>query len=419
MYNSAKEVSVIKPQPPKLPDTALSLSIYKVVLSQPVKNLTSDTPNPKAAPREYTRAEIQRSGDKFQLSMYTKKQVFHSNFTIEELKTVVDGLFGITFTQYHAWDETHEYTAKISKKGKVLTSRNKAASKPRTANFAAGSFDRQKNHIIKEGENIPALADMGVFTKEGKVVAGMRDKLNQINRFLELMADETGPSAIPGGTTVNIVDFGCGKSYLTFLVYHYFTNMRRLKANICGLDLDESVVKTCTAAAKKYGYAHLHFMQGDIGNQPTPPIESWGQPSTFNIVISLHACDTATDYALYNAQKWKADLIYAVPCCQHELKQHMSPKNLSLFNRYGIIKERIASLATDAIRASLLECCGYKAQIIEFVEMEHTPKNLLIRAKRREGKGSATAWGEVEKVIHEFSYEPTLLKLLRDGKYLL
>jgi len=411
--------------PPGIPPSAINDNIYKVVLSQPAKPKESETPPPnndstpaQAKSHAYTRAEAKRNGDMFQLSMYTQKQVFHSNFATSQLKPRLDELFGTIFHQYHAWDTQYEYQAKISKKGKVLTTRNKSTTQPRQDSFATGSFDRQKNHIIKEGENIPALQDMGIFTKEGNVATGMRDKFNQINRFLELLADETGPGAIPEGTTINIIDFGCGKSYLTFLMYHYFTNMRMLKANICGLDLDASIVQTCTSAANKYGYKSLSFKQGDIGNQCTPPIESFGQPDTFNIIISLHACDTATDHALYNAIKWKADLIYAVPCCQHELKQQMNPKSLPLFNRYGIIKERIASLATDAIRANLLECCGYKAQIIEFVDIEHTPKNLLIRAKRRPGKGNTTAWNEVEAVIQEFSYEPMLLKLLRQGGFL-
>ena len=393
-----------------LPDTALSSDIYKILLTHPAKE--PQTPHP------YTRAEIQRSGDKFQLSLYTSKQVFHSNFTAGQLKPTLGGLFGTTFRQYHAWDPEYEYSAKISKKGKVLSSRRKASSPPRPANFNPGSFDRQKNHIIEEGEDIPALRDMGVFTQEGKIAAGMHDKFNQINRFLELLADETGPGAIPPGTGVNIVDFGCGKSYLTFLVYHYFTKTRRLQASICGLDLDPGVVETCTAAAKKYGCKNLTFLQGDIGQQTAPPIENWGRPGTFNIVISLHACDTATDHALYTAIKWNADLICAAPCCQHQLKQQMKPKSLALFDRYGIIKERVAALATDAIRANLLECCGYKTQIIEFVDMEHTPKNLLIRAKKRPGKGSQAHQGEVERAMHEFGFEPMLMTLLQEGGYL-
>jgi len=402
---------------PALPQAMLSEGLYKIVLSQPVKKPHKDS-TAQAEPQSYTRAEVQRSGEIFQLSKYTKKQVFHSNFTIDELQTVIDGLFGTTFMQYHAWDTQYEYSAKVSKKGKVLSSRKKSTTQPQAANLAPGSFDRQKNHIIKEGADIAPLQDMGIFTPSGKVAAGMRDKLSQINRFLELLADETGPRAVPENTTVNIIDFGCGKSYLTFLVYHYFTNMRKLNANICGLDLDANIVKTCTAAAEKYGYKQLSFIQGDIGSQAAPPLATWGQPGSFNIVISLHACNTATDYALYNALKWKADLIYAVPCCQHELKQQMKPASLSLFNRYGIIKERIAALTTDALRANLLECCGYKTQIIEFVDTEHTPKNLLIRAKRHSGKTSATAWGEIDSTIQEFSYEPTLLKLVLESNLL-
>jgi len=393
-----------------IPDAAFSDSIHKVVLSKPAKN--------HARGRVYIRAEIQAASGKYQLSLYTEKQVFHKNFGPQELRPVIDGLFGVDFMQYHGWDKEYEYSAKVSKKGKILTSRKKSSSQPQKANFVPGSFDRQKNYIIAEGEPIPPLVDMGVFTQEGTVAAAMRDKFGQINRFLELLADETGPSAIPEGMTVNVIDFGCGKSYLTFLVYHYFTEIRKLPVNICGLDLDAHVVQRCTAAAEKYGYKSLGFVQGDIGRQTAPPVEMWGKAGTFNIVISLHACDTATDYALYNAIKWRADLICAVPCCQHELKKQMKPKNLVLFNRHGIIKERIAALATDAIRSNLLECCGYKSQIIEFIDMEHTPKNLLIRARRRAGKGSAASWDEVEQVVREFSFEPTLLRLLREGKLL-
>ncbi|MCL2528079.1 MAG: SAM-dependent methyltransferase [Defluviitaleaceae bacterium] len=384
-----------------IPIEMLGQDIYKIVLSKPVKS------------SQYTRAEIVKNGDSYQLSNYTQKQVFHKNFTTQELKPALDGLFGVEFTQYHAWDGEYEYVAKVSKKGKVLTSRKKSQSQPTRTGFAQGSFNRQKNYIIAEGDGIPALVDMGVFTKDGKVSAQMRDKFGQINRFLELIADEVRD--IPEGTTVNIIDFGCGKSYLTFLVYHYFSKIRGLGVSICGMDLDPHVVKTCTAAVEKYGYPSLKFMQGDIGSQSTPPVEGWGSANTFNIMISLHACDTATDHALYNAVKWNADLICAAPCCQHELKKQMNPQSLHLLNRHGIIKERIAALATDAIRSNLLECCGYKTQIIEFIDTEHTPKNLLIRGKKRIGKGPGAAWGEVEAVVREFGFEPTLLRLLRDG----
>ncbi|MCL2578007.1 MAG: SAM-dependent methyltransferase [Defluviitaleaceae bacterium] len=382
-----------------LPETMFNEKIFKIVLSKPVKNVS------------YERIEIVRNTQKYQASSYTKKQVFHSNHDTQSVREFISEHFGVLFLHYTAWDEEFEYSARVSKKGKVLATRRKSQTSP-PENLAENSFNRQKNHIIREGENIPALVDMGVFTKELKVAAPMWDKFQQINRFLELIADET--DKLKPETTVNIIDFGCGKSYLTFLVYHYFTQIKNLRTNICGLDSNTEIVKKCTSAAEKYSYESLIFREGDIESQYAPPLENWGAPDSFNIVISLHACDTATDHALFNAIKWQADLICAVPCCQHELRNQMNPQTLKIFAEYGIIKERIASLATDAIRAKLLEIHGYKAQIIEFTAMEHTAKNLLIRARKISHKNKST--DELQKILHEFSFEPTLLKLLEGKK---
>jgi len=373
-------------------------NVYKIILSAPVNS-------------EYTRAEIISNGERYQASMFTQKQVFHKNLQKSEVKAFVEELLGSTFSQYTAWDGKREYAARVTKKGKLLTT-SKASNQQSTENFRGSTFNKQKNHIIQEGAHIPALVDMGVFTKEYKIAAQMHDKFQQINRFIELIADET--KALPNGMSINIIDFGCGKSYLTFLVYYYFTEIRKLPVNICGLDLNESVIESCTKAAKKYGYDSLVFKLGDIGKQDIPPLDDWGKAGTFNIVISLHACDTATDYALFNAVKWQADLICAVPCCQHELRSQMKPRTLDIFSDYGIIEERMASLATDAIRAKLLEHVGYKAQIIEFTGMEHTAKNLMIRARR--GKKNPKALASMQKILSEFSFEPTLLKLLNIPK---
>ena len=373
-------------------------NVYKIILSAPVNS-------------EYTRAEIIANGEKYQASMFTQKQVFHKNLKKSEVRAFVEKLLGSAFSQYTAWDGKREYSARLTKKGKLLTI-SKASNQQPVNNFKGDTFNKQKNHIIQEGERIPALVDMGVFTKEYKIAAQMHDKFQQINRFIELIADET--KNLSTSMPINIIDFGCGKSYLTFLVYYYFTEIRKLPVNICGLDLNESVIESCTKAAKKYGYDSLYFKLGDIGKQDAPPISGWGKAETFNIVISLHACDTATDYALFNAVKWEADLICAVPCCQHELRSQMKPRTLDIFSDYGIIEERIASLATDAIRAKLLEYVGYKAQIIEFTGIEHTAKNLMIRARR--GKKNPQALASVQKILSEFSFEPTLLKLLNIPK---
>jgi len=374
-------------------------NIYKIILSNPAKNNSGG----------YTRTEIISNRDRYQASMFTAKHVIHKNLQKSEVKAFVEELLGLEFLQYTAWDGKYEHTARVTKKGKLLTSSNASNQQPRIRNFKGSTFDKQKNHIIQEGERIPALVDMGVFTKEYKVAAQMHDKFQQINRFIELIADET--KSITKETTVNIIDFGCGKSYLTFLVYHYFTEIRQFQVNICGLDSNESIIESCTKASVKYGYNSLFFKLGDIGEQSLPPIDTWGGNGTFNIIISLHACDTATDYALYNAVKWNADLICAVPCCQHELRSQMKPAILDIFSEYGIIEERIASLATDAIRAKLLEYAGYKAQIIEFSDLEHTAKNLMIRARR--GKRNLKALDSVQRIANEFSFEPTLMKLFQ------
>jgi SAM-dependent methyltransferase len=377
--------------------------MYKIILSKPVKGV------------EYTRVEIVKNGEKYQASAYTARQVFHSNFDFAGMEGYVGGLLGASFLHFAAWDGEYEYSARVTKKGKVLTSRRKTGVQPSRGSFSAGGFNREKRHIIREGEDLPVLVDIGVFTKEGKVAAQMQDKFRQINRFLELLADETGD--LKPGTQVNIIDFGCGKSYLTFVTYYYFSTMRGLAAKICGLDLNEDVIKTCTLSAEKYAYHGLTFKQGDIGGLDAPPVEGWGEAGSFNIVISLHACDTATDYALFNAVKWGADLICAVPCCQHELREQMQPKKLSLLAEYGLIKERIASLITDTIRTKLLEIHGYKSQIIEFTGMEHTPKNLFIRAKKvqkNSQKNNAKILSEIAEITHEFGVFPMLEKLLKD-----
>lgn len=367
-------------------------NIYKILLSKPIKNA------------EYQRISIISNGEKFQASKYGNKQVFHENLSFAEVEAFVKSFFGIQFLQYTAWDGEKEYSARFTKKGKILSSSKIFKKPPR---LASDNFNKQKNHIIKEGEQIPALVDMGVFTKNYKVA--MHDKFRQINRFIELIADET--KKIPKGTLINIIDFGCGKSYLTFLVYHYFTKEQKHPVNICGLDLDSHVVEICQKATEKYGYDSLVFKQGDIGSQADPPVESWGRVGSFNIIISLHACNTATDHALYNAIRWNADLICAVPCCQHELRDQM---NQNIFSEYGIIKERMASLYTDLIRAKLLEWMGYKTRIIEFTSIENTPKNLFIRAKK--GSKNTEAIKTVEKITDEFGFNPTLLQLIKNQR---
>lgn len=363
---------------------------YKVVISNPVFKAESS----------FDKLVMNRLETGWQVEKYTRTQVFHENLSVEEAFTFLLEAMQGGFRQCNAWDESKEYTIRISKGGKISCQKKNTIKAPK----AKISHDRKKNYILQEGMVIPPLKDMGIFTAEGKVVRSMYDKYKQINRFVELIEDEI--DCLPKDRTIHVIDFGCGKSYLTFILYYYLTEVKSMDVYMVGLDLKADVIENCNRAAEKYGYKKLHFELGDIcGYEVSCPVD---------MVISLHACDTATDYALYNAVRWKAKLIFSVPCCQHELNRQMASAEYALMTRYGIVKERMAALLTDAIRGNLLTECGYKTQLLEFVDLSHTPKNILIRAVRTVLPRSVRtkARQEVESVKRQFGFRPKLDELL-------
>lgn len=365
--------------------------LMKIIISKPM-----------AKDCQYKKIVVEKKGDGYQAAKYTEKQVFHDNFGAEDLQGYLMEAIHDTFLQVNAWDEKREYSLLISKKGAV-TLRAKAS---KEAPYTVTEHNRKKNYILDEGQVIPPLVDMGIFTGEGKVVKSMYDKFRQINRFIEMIDDAIREYK---GEEIHIIDFGCGKSYLTFIMYYYFTEIRHMKVQMLGLDLKKDVIEKCNRAAEKYGYDNLRFELGDINGFQTP--------FDVDMVVTLNACDTATDFALYNAITWNAKMIFSVPCCQHEVNKQIQSEEYSLLTRYGIIKERFSALTTDAIRANLLECCGYKTQLLEFIDFEHTPKNILIRAVRRSVLPSSAKkkyLAEVENMCREFHLEPTLYTLLRN-----
>ena len=368
-------------------------SITKMIISKPA-----------AKTIEYKKIVIERKKEYFQAAKYTEKQVFHDNVMPEDLENYLQETIADSYLQVNAWDLEKEHILLISKKGKPTYKTKKS---PNALSTSEDSHNRKKNYILEEGQIIPPLVDMGVFTKEGKVVKSMYDKFRQINRFIEMIDDGVRDY---NKDEIHIIDFGCGKSYLTFIMYYYFTEVRHMKVQMLGLDLKEGVIKKCNETAQKYGYDNLRFEMGDINGFKTP--------FDVDMVVTLHACDTATDFALYNAICWNAKMIFSVPCCQHELNKQMQTDDLSLLTRYGIVKERFAALATDAVRANLLEVCGYKTQLLEFVDFAHTPKNILIRAIRKPVVPASVKkkyLGEVEAVMKEFHVTPTLYTLLKES----
>ena len=305
----------------------------------------------------------------YQSASYTGTQVFHRNMSASEAAEKLRSCMAGEYKQAQIRTLGEEITLLSGKKGRMtLRSRKiqQEAAPDQTHN-------RTKHYILEEGQPVPFLIDLGVMTGEGRIVRARYDKFRQINRFLEFIEDIL--TELPSDRPVRIIDFGCGKSYLTFAMYYYLKVLKGYDLQITGLDLKKSVIEHCNALAEKYGYEGLSFLCGDIADY---------ECAGADMVVTLHACDTATDYALYKAIRWQAGVILSVPCCQHELNRTMDCEPLAGAFRYGIIRERTAALMTDAMRAQLLEQQGYKTQLLEFIDMEHTPKNILIRAIRQQ-----------------------------------
>ena len=363
--------------------------------------------NPVPSKTKYRKIRAEKNGDAFFVSSFTVTQVFHETVPAEKILDYCLDTAKETYRQLNLWlSDGRVIEILLSKKGKAHVSVQ--AGKPAVLDRTKALPNRQKNHILQEGMIVPPLVDMGVLTPEGKIIRSRYDKFKQINRFLEIIDDEYKDYV--SDKPLRVIDFGCGKAYLTFVLYYYFTEIRHLAVNMTGLDLKTDVIEKCNLAAQKYGYTFLRFEIGDIAD--------YSPDDDIDMVITLHACDTATDYALYNAVTWNAKKIFSVPCCQHEINKTITSQHLNVLTRYGIIKERFSALLTDALRADILECCGYETQVLEFIDLEHTPKNIMLRAVKRPGGEKAAEarrqkmLPEIEAALQEFRIEPTLYKLL-------
>lgn len=341
----------------------------------------------------------------FQQTLYRGTQVFHHNFGAEDIKAqILEALSG-KMKQAQIEGKALQATVLVSKKGK-MTVKTKRSTQSQGEGQRDLSHNREKQYILREGEPVDFLVGLGVQTPEGKIAKNRYDKFRQINRYLEFIEDIL--DKLPKDRSIRIIDFGCGKSYLTFAMYYYLHVLQGRDIAVTGLDLKKDVIAHCNQLATACGYDKLTFEVGDIS--------TYEGADSVDMVVSLHACDTATDYALEKAVKWGAKVILAVPCCQHELNRQMKNDLLSPIFKYGLIKERMAALLTDAVRANLLEEQGYDTQILEFIDMEHTPKNLLIRAvKRSSGVKRSMKPGQttIEETMEGLHIAPTLAKLLK------
>lgn len=363
--------------------------------------------NPVPSKTKYRKIRAEKNGGAFFVSSFTVTQVFHETVPAEKILDYCLDTAKETYRQLNLWlSDGRVIEILLSKKGKAHVSVQ--AGKPAVLDRTKALPNRQKNHILQEGMIVPPLVDMGVLTPEGKIIRSRYDKFKQINRFLEIIDDEYKDYV--SDKPLRVIDFGCGKAYLTFVLYYYFTEIRHLAVNMTGLDLKTDVIEKCNLAAQKYGYTSLRFEVGDIAD--------YSPDDNIDMVITLHACDTATDYALYNAVTWNAKKIFSVPCCQHEINKTITSQHLNVLTRYGIIKERFSALLTDALRADILECCGYETQVLEFIDLEHTPKNIMLRAVKRPGGEKAAEarrqkmLPEIEAALKEFQVTPTLYRLL-------
>lgn len=348
-----------------------------------------------------------KNGVVFQAALWDGKKEFHKNYAAQDMIFTLLTWMSRDFKQMQIETTTQSATVLVSKKGKVTIKRKQCGQKRAQADL---SHNRTKQYLLPEGRAVPFLVKLGVMTPEGKVVRAKYDKFRQINRFLEFIEDIC--PVLDRDRELTMIDFGCGKSYLTFAIYYYLHELRGYDLRIIGLDLKEDVIAHCNALAREFGYEKLQFLTGDIAD--------YEGADRVDLVVTLHACDTATDYALAKAVAWNAKAILSVPCCQHELNSQMESEILEPVLKYGLLRERMAALVTDGLRASMLEEAGYHVQVLEFIDMEHTPKNILIRAVRAKDEKqevhSSKTHGEKLAACMEFLHvNPTLAGLLTDG----
>ena len=393
------------------------------ILNEKLKKLVLGNKRKKSAPvrKVVVRPVVIKGALLFQFEYHEENRVTHENLPRHEAQENILRLLNDDFKQCDIFTKTENIQVLASKPSNPRIKRtassknepNKKASKKdfnEEAGMALLAHDRKKNYIIPEGVPCDFLIRLGVMDKDGRVFKKHYSKFRQINRYLEIV-DDVFQKSCPSDTSLKVIDFGCGKAYLTFALYHYLHEIKGLQPEIIGLDLKENVIEFCNGIARDLGYSGLEFKLGDIADY---------RDTGCDMVVTLHACDTATDYALINAAAWNAPVILSVPCCQHELFKQIKNETLAPMLKHGIINDKFTELLTDGLRGLALEARGYDVQMIEFTTLEHTQKNIMIRAIKRPGyddragdEKSKRALQEYNALKESFKVEPTIDALLR------
>ena len=388
----------------QLLNTYINEQLHRIVLS--------NARNPEGPSKMKVRPILLKGKLVFQCTETHGPKEIHKNYEKEEVVAYICKAMEDNFRQLQLEAEEANGSVLVSKKGKatVKCKKKQVSSEEKQILDKTVSLEhnRRKKYILEVEKPIPFLVDLGVMSKSGKIIHSKYDKFRQMNRYLEFIEDIL--PRLPKDREVTIIDFGCGKSYLTFAMYYYLHDMQGLPIEVIGLDLKADVIEHCNELAKRYGFEHLRFEMGDIAQ--------FTGADSVDMVVTLHACDTATDYAIEKAVKWGASVILTVPCCQHEVNAQINSDFLKPMLKYGLIKERMSALITDAIRANMLESLGYDTQVLEFIDMEHTPKNILIRATKRTGmrpKGSSVGQEALDQFTKELGVNTTLQQIFSDG----
>ena len=378
--------------------------IRDLILNEREEIIKISISSPFSKDEEYNKMTIRpviiKKQNCFQAERFKNNQVFHLNIPQTEFSAFLEQI-AEKYAQICVFKSGITVTFAISKNGKIKRSESKNNLQLKQKN---AENNRQKEYIFNEGENIPALVDLGVFTPDFKIVKSKYDKFKQINRFIEIVNDAFSNDT---NENITILDFGCGKSYLTFIIYYYFAEVKKKNVKIIGYDLKKDVVESCNKIAKKYSYDNLRFVVSDVTKDTL-------YDEHIDMVISLHACDTATDFALNYAISKNVKHIFSVPCCQHEVNKTIKKGgDFDILLKHGLIKERMSALLTDSIRASILEDMGYSVDVLEFVDFSHSPKNIMLRAKKTK-KISDKNRQQIKVLQEKYDFTQTLYKLVGD-----